>query len=101
MRGTWQTDSDGGQALAVLGGLAAIGAVIWLIITFIWVIAAAVAVALVLAVAGLVWLARHGGEVATVARTALPPPDTAPIPSRPSRGASRRRRRSPSTSSAR
>ena len=41
MRGTWQTDG-GGQLVPALGGLAAIGAVVWLVITFIWVIAVVV-----------------------------------------------------------
>ncbi len=83
MRGTWQTDG-GGQLVPALGGLAAIGAVVWLVITFLWVIAVVVGLALAVSVAGLVWLARHGGDVAMVSRAALPPPDAAPLPSRTS-----------------
>ena len=83
MRGTWQTEGGGGQLATVAGGAAAIGAVIWLVLTFLWVIAAIVGVALVLVAAGLVWLARHGGEVATVTRAALPPPEAAPVTARP------------------
>ena len=46
------------------------------------VIAAIVAVALAAAAAGLVWLARHGGEVATVAHAALPAPQPQPVTGR-------------------
>ena len=83
MRGTWQTDG-GGQLVPALGALAVLGAVVWLIITFIWIIAAIVGVALAAAVAGGVWLARHGGDVAMVSRAALPAPEAAPLTSRPS-----------------
>ena len=75
MRGTWQTDGGGGQLVPALGALAAVGVTVWLIITFIWVIAAIVGVVLAAAVAGGVWLARHGGDVAMVAHAALPAPE--------------------------
>ena len=85
MKGTWETTGGGaGQLVPVLGALAAIGAIVWLVVTFIWVIAAAVAVVLGLVVAVLVWLARHGAEVATVQRSALPPPEATPLTSRAS-----------------
>ena len=83
MRGTWET-TDGGQLVPVLGGAAAVAVVVWVVITFMWLIAAIVGVALAAAVAGLVWLALHGGDVAMVARSALPPPEATPLPSRPS-----------------
>ena len=85
MRGTWQTTDGGGAAelLPVLVPLAAIGAVVWLVMTFMWLIAAVMGVTVVAAVAVLVWLARHGGEVATVQRAALPPPEAKPIAGRP------------------
>jgi len=84
MRGTWETTSGGGagQLVPVLGGLAAIGAIVWLVVTFLWVIAAIIAVVLVLIAAGLVWLARHGSEVATVAHAAIPAPEAEPVTGR-------------------
>ncbi len=83
MRGTWETTDSGGQLVQVLGTLAALGAVVWVVVTFVWVIAAIAGVTAVAMVASLVWLARHGAEVAMVQRSALPPPEAAPLPSRP------------------
>ena len=52
MRGTWQSEDGGlGQLVAVLGGGAIIGAAVWLIVTFLWVIAIIVGVALAAAIA--------------------------------------------------
>jgi len=84
MRGTWETTGgiDLGQLARPLGGVAVVAVVVWLVVTFIWVIAAIVGVVLVLAAAALVWLRRHGGEVATVQRSGLPPPQARPLPSR-------------------
>ena len=67
----------------MLAALAATGAVVWLVMTFWIVIAVALGVAMAAAVAGGVWLARHGAEAAVVSRTPLPAPERAPIASRP------------------
>ncbi len=73
---------DGGGFILVLGGLAAAGAVVWVVITFVWVIAAILGVTAAVSVATLVWLARYGADVATVQRSPLPAPEATPIPSR-------------------
>ena len=85
MRGTWETtDGGGGQLMPVLGGAAVIAAVVWVVITFMWLIATIVGMAVAVSIAGLVWLARHGGELAIVSRGTLPPPEATSLPSRPS-----------------
>ena len=84
MRGTWQHGRRRRPAGRRARRPAVVAAVVWVVITFVWLIAAIVGLALAVSVAGLVWLARHGGDVAMVARAALPAPEATPLPSRTS-----------------
>ena len=83
MRGTWQSESDMGGALAVLASLAVGAGVIWLLIEFLWLIAVIAGLAVLVSGAILWWMFRHGADVATVSRPPLPPPDARALPSRP------------------
>jgi hypothetical protein len=71
--------------LKAAGALAAVAVAVWLVMTLLWLIAAVVGLALVAVVVLLVWMARRGSDVATVARGMLPPPEAMPITGRPAR----------------
>lgn len=71
----------GGKTGAVIA-LAGLGATAWLVFEFWWVIAVALGLTMAGAVAIGAWMARYGGDVATVSRGALPAPEAVPIPSR-------------------
>ena len=88
MRGEWYTTSGGGgagQLLGVLGGAGAVAGLAWLIVTFLWLIAAVAGLALAAVIAVGVWMRRRGADVATVSHA--PPaviPRCRPGPLRPS-----------------
>jgi flagellar basal body-associated protein FliL len=71
-----------GEVLAVGGSLVVGGLMIWLIIEFLWLIAVIVGLALLVSGALLWWMFRHGSDVATASRAALPPPSATPLPPR-------------------
>ena len=75
-------DHGGAPLIAILVVLGAM--LVWWLITIIWLVAIVVGLALAAGIAVLVWMARRGAEVAMVSRSAVPPPQATPLPSRPS-----------------
>jgi hypothetical protein len=79
-------DGCGGGELVKWGAVLAVaGLAVWWLITIVWLLAVLVGLVLVAVIAGLIWLARHGGDVATVAHAALPAAEAIPLESRPAR----------------
>jgi hypothetical protein len=77
--GAHRHGTDPAELVGALAAVAAVAALIWFLLTIIWILAAIAGVFIPAAIFGLIWLARHGGDMAVVSR-GLPVSQRASLP---------------------